>query len=625
MDYYGLPFCVPDGGIKLDNMNLGEFLEGDRIESSPYILRMKEEMYCQQLCVSNLGPGEAPEITPNKVVKAIRNEYRHNWIVDNLPAASKVETDYTITTRYWQGFPVGFIAEDSGLAYVHNHVNIEIRYHSVDYDPGKYQIVRFTVEPFSIKHDFEYTNDEIAINKPIHSCNPKLPTGERIHTSYEMINMHDMDKGAPYVGPQPASGKVLFTYDVTWVQSDDVDWASRWDIYLDMDNAVPARVYWGPIVLGIIIILILSGIIVCIVAISNLGAGSTYYRVSTTDEQVTEEKGWKAVHGDVFRPPSFSPFFLCVACGTGAQLLGTAFCIILLSIFGPLSEANRGSLLTSTLMLYALMGVVSGYFSALLDNTLQAQGGARLLLYTALGFPGLWFCVFIVNDLVALSNQSTDAVPLATTLVLLFLWLAVSTPLVFLGARFGYNRQTMQFPVESSSSIPRPIPNQPCFLRTPVLLILGGILPFCICFSEFYFILASAWLGYYYDNFGSLLVVSFISIVISAEIMVLFHYFSLKRENYRWWWRSFVTAGSPAVYACLWSFFFFGPQLSTDSFTAFFKYYTYMGLFILGYFLMTGCTGVAFCLCFNKMLYRKMRYDVDAADAHIELLPREVS
>jgi transmembrane 9 superfamily protein 2/4 len=158
---------------------------------------------------------------------------------------------------------------------------------------------------------------------------------------------------------------------------------------------------------------------------------------------------------------------------------------------------------------------------------------------------------------------------------------------------------------------------------------LGGILPFTICYAEFYYILASAWLGGYYDNFGSLLVVSFISVVISAEIMLLFHYFSLKRENYRWWWRSFVTAGSPAVYACLFSFFFYRTDLftdsSTDMFTAFFKYFTYMGLFFFGFFLMTGCTGVAFCLWFNKTLYREIKHDVDNADARIELLPREVS
>ena len=42
----------------MDNENLGEFLAGDRIESSPYQLRMKVEMYCQQVCISNLGKAE---------------------------------------------------------------------------------------------------------------------------------------------------------------------------------------------------------------------------------------------------------------------------------------------------------------------------------------------------------------------------------------------------------------------------------------------------------------------------------------------------------------------------------------------------------------------------------------
>ena len=105
IDYYRLPFCSPPDGPKMDNENLGEFLSGDRIESSPYLLLMKKEMYCQQLCISNLGRGEQRGMTPNKVVKAIRKGYHNNWIVDNLSAASKVEDDSTITTRYWQGFP----------------------------------------------------------------------------------------------------------------------------------------------------------------------------------------------------------------------------------------------------------------------------------------------------------------------------------------------------------------------------------------------------------------------------------------------------------------------------------------------------------------------------------------
>ena len=103
LEYYRFRFCQPPGGPKREAENLGEFLVGDRIENSPYTLRMKEEMYCEHLCVNDLGRDEAPGVEPTKLVKAIRKNYHNNWIVDNLPVASKVEDDTTITTRYFQG------------------------------------------------------------------------------------------------------------------------------------------------------------------------------------------------------------------------------------------------------------------------------------------------------------------------------------------------------------------------------------------------------------------------------------------------------------------------------------------------------------------------------------------
>ena len=75
LDYYHLPFCQPDNGPQKDNENLGEFLAGDRIESSPYVLLMKREMYCEQICVTNLGRDEQRGVQPNRLVKAIRREY----------------------------------------------------------------------------------------------------------------------------------------------------------------------------------------------------------------------------------------------------------------------------------------------------------------------------------------------------------------------------------------------------------------------------------------------------------------------------------------------------------------------------------------------------------------------
>eukprot|EP00980_Cylindrotheca_fusiformis_P011708 scaffold2783_cov129-Cylindrotheca_fusiformis.AAC.9 len=606
-----MAFCQPEEGVIRDFMNLGEFLEGDRIENSPYILRMKEDMFCQQLCVSNLGRDD------NKLVSAIRANYQHNWMVDKLPAVSKSEDDYTITTRYWEGFPIGFIDEDSGLAYVHNHVNIEIMYHPVmEYDRQKYQIVRFTVEPFSIKHYFGPTDrsDYVDIVNPIESCRIE----SRSHTTYDMVTNVGRE-------PQPASGRFLSTYDVTWIQNDDVDWASRWQIYLTMDNSVPAGVHLFPIIIGFVCILALAGIITCLAASEQRRAAlaCSYQIIATSgDQHLAEEQGLKAIAAEVFRPPSFSPIFLCAACGTGAQLVCTAAFVLLFSIFGKLSEANRGFILANTIIVYALMGFVSGYFSALLDTTFESNGGKRLLFLTAFGFPGLWFSALIGNNIVASIHHSTDAVDLGTISLLLFLWFVVAVPLVVWGDRCGRKRQEIQYPVEASRYLPRSIPSQPCFLRVPVVIILGGILPAGVIFPEFYYIQYSIWRGYYYDDFGHLLIASLESIIISLETMLLTHYLSLKRENHRWWWRSFVTASAPVLYLSLWSFFVEGSKIATGSFSAFFKYYTYSALLLFGLVLVYGCTGIACCLCFNKWLYHSFRFGVETEDARIELLPR---
>lgn len=50
MDYYELPFCAPPEGRPEIEKDLPV---GDRIESSPYRLAMKTDMYCEQLCIIN--------------------------------------------------------------------------------------------------------------------------------------------------------------------------------------------------------------------------------------------------------------------------------------------------------------------------------------------------------------------------------------------------------------------------------------------------------------------------------------------------------------------------------------------------------------------------------------------
>lgn len=101
-DYYSLKFCRPASGVKSYSENLGEFLSGDRIENSAYEIYMLQDDFCHVLCQDELAQKDV-----NDFKNAVKRQYHHNWIVDNLPAASILDSQETVTTQYI-GFPVGY-------------------------------------------------------------------------------------------------------------------------------------------------------------------------------------------------------------------------------------------------------------------------------------------------------------------------------------------------------------------------------------------------------------------------------------------------------------------------------------------------------------------------------------
>jgi len=170
---------------------------------------------------------------------------------------------------------------------------------------------------------------------------------------------------------------------------------------------------------------------------------------------------------------------------------------------------------------------------------------------------------------------SSDAVPFWIMLVIMVLWFCVSVPLVFLGSYFGYKKDAIEFPV-NTSNIPRQIPDQPWFMNIWFTIFIGGILPFGACFVELFFILSSIWTGWYYYVFGFLLIVFAILLITAAEITLLFCYFQLCAENYHWWWRSFMTGGSTGLWVFMYSAWYF-KGLGINTFATYLLYFGYMG------------------------------------------------
>ena len=127
------------------------------------------------------------------------------------------------------------------------------------------------------------------------------------------------------------------------------------------------------------------------------------------------------------------------------------------------------------------------------------------------------------------------------------IWFGVSLPLVFIGSYFGYKKQKIEVPVRTNQ-IPRQVPDQIWYMKPFVSILMGGILPFGAIFIELFFIMSSIWLHQFYYLFGFLFMVLLILVITCAEITIVMCYFQLCTEDYHWWWRSFLTSGSSALY-----------------------------------------------------------------------------
>eukprot|EP00217_Crustomastix_stigmatica_P010071 CAMPEP_0183796094 /NCGR_PEP_ID=MMETSP0803_2-20130417/8158_1 /TAXON_ID=195967 /ORGANISM="Crustomastix stigmata, Strain CCMP3273" /LENGTH=637 /DNA_ID=CAMNT_0026040699 /DNA_START=40 /DNA_END=1953 /DNA_ORIENTATION=+ len=584
-EYYSLPYCRPEPIINSAE-NLGEVLRGDRIENSLYQLEMRLDEQCKVVC--KLDPLKAAQAKDFK--NRIDDEYRVNMILDNLPVAMvKMREEGGVPVKtYERGFPVGFKAavEEGGEErfFLHNHIRLTILYHK-DIETDLSRIVGFEVEPFSVKHEYEQPWDPAKAR--LETCNP----GKMQYVTHGL---------APQIVEE--GEEVVFTYDIMFKIS-DIRWASRWDTYLLM---MDDQIHWFSIVNSLMIVLFLSGM-VALIMLRTLHRDISQYNQLETAEEAQEESGWKLVHGDVFRPPD-NYGLLSVYVGTGVQLIGSSVITLMFAVLGFLSPANRGGLMTAMLLLFCIMGVFAGYSSSRLFKMFNGVDWKTNTLKTAFMFPGVVFAIFCFLNTLIWNQKSSGAVPFGTFFVLMFLWFGISVPLVFVGSYFGFKKEAIEDPVRTNK-IPRQVPEQPWYMSPVFSVIVGGILPFGAVFIELFFILTSMWLHQFYYIFGFLFLVFLILVITCAEITVVLCYFQLCAEDYHWWWRSFVTAGSSAGYLMLYATFYFFTKLDITRTVSGVMYFGYMAIVSYAFFIITGTVGFYSCFIFVRVVFSSVKVD----------------
>ncbi len=294
--------------------------------------------------------------------------------------------------------------------------------------------------------------------------------------------------------------------------------------------------------------------------------------------------------------------------GTGVQLCAMAIATLTFAIFGLLSPANRGSLITVFILLFVFMGAFAGYHSACIYKMFRGIEWKQNTLLTAFFYPGLVFSILFILNMFLWIEGSSGAIPFSALFTLLFLWFCVSVPLVFLGSFFGYKREITTFPVRTNQ-IPRIVPPQAWYMSPYITALVGGILPFGAVSVELYFIMSALWLHQIYYIFGFLCLVMIVLVITCAEVSILLCYFQLCNEDYHWWWRSFLHSGACAGYTFFYAVWYHLTELEMHGFIPLILYYGYMTIICFTFFLVTGTIGYYSCFWFNTKIYGSIKVD----------------
>lgn len=291
-DYYHEPFhfCKPEGGPQYLPESLGSILFGDRIQTSPFELKMGVNESCKALCETQTYPQSDAVFVNSRIYQG----YDLNWLVDGLPAAQLLKEVNSDTPFYSPGFGLGDVVD--GQAVLNNHYDIVVDYHEAG--PNQFRVVGVLVDPFSMK-DNKYLGEGKA------ECGSALD---------------------PVILDESGDTTVTFTYSVYWRES-STPFATRWDKYL---HVYDPKIHWFSLINSAVIVVFLIGMVSTILVRTLRKDIARYNRLDqlalddfgangAVEDGVQEDSGWKLVHGDVFRSPK-NPLLLSVLIGNGAQL-----------------------------------------------------------------------------------------------------------------------------------------------------------------------------------------------------------------------------------------------------------------------------------------------------------------
>jgi len=271
------------------------------------------------------------------------------------------------------------------------------------------------------------------------------------------------------------------------------------------------------------------------------------------------------------------------------------------------SGGPGSSLYSAAIILYALTAIVAGFVSSNFYKQLGGENWVWNIVLTATLYAVPFFTVALFVNGVAVSYNTTSALPVTTIIIILAIWLFVGFPLTVIGGIAGKHLAGQFYAPCRTKHFPRVIPTAPWYRQAPVQMIMAGFLPFSAIYIEMYYIYTSLWGHNTYTLFGILSLVFVLLLIVTACITIALTYFQLSMEDHQWWWRSFFSGGSTGIFIYAYSFFYYWYRSKMSGTLQGCFYFGYMLVLSYYFFIMLGTVGFFSSFFFIRQIYEFLK------------------
>lgn len=553
-EYFSLPFCQPET-LEKRSHNLGEILSGERKVVTKFEVLFKVPFQFRRLCKRMLTVEEVEQFQ-----SAVDGDWAFEMNVDGLPVWGYVGVIQTPTAEYFL---------QSGRTFS----SLE----ELDLSSKRFLYTHYI---FSLA----YNGDRII----------------DVNLTASLEHRLDITTSAPV--------EVDFTYQVVW-QETNIPFEKR-DEHKRAGLGASFEIHWLSIINSFVLVILLTVFLAIILMRVVHNDFTRDLKADGADDDFGEEEsGWKNIHGDVFRPPQRINLFTAVL-GAGTQLLLIVLMVLALAVLSLVSPGRKGAISTVLVVLYALTAGIAGYVAATMYKRLGGTDWVHNAILTATLFPGPLFVLFCVLNTIAITYDSTAALPFGTIMAVFGVYFLVTFPLTVVGAIVG-KRNAGSFLVDApcrTTKVPRQIPQVPWFRKPPVQVVIAGFLPFSSIYIETHYLFSSIWGRRVYTLFGVSFVAFLLLVIVTASITVALIFFQLSVEDHRWWTRSVLYGGSIGFFIFAYAVFF---QWKSDleGFLQLSYFYGYMGIVAYACCLAFGTVGFFASLRFTTFIYNSLKLD----------------